>query len=83
MSQSLRLKLFFPEASLQTVRRFNKRKTFKDKNRLVRLADILLVNLTKSKSPKNTNLNREYSFINFWYFLASDVKVDGWVGLYL
>ena len=58
----------FPVVSLRNTRRFNKRKTFQAKNRLVRLADTLVANLTKAKSTENTNLNRQYSFINFWHF---------------
>ena len=39
----------------------------------MRLADTPVANL----SMENTNLNRQYSFIDFWHFLASDAKVGG------
>ena len=71
----------FPEAPFQIVRRFNKRKTFQAKNRLVRLGDMPKANFFKAKSTKNINLNRQYSFVNFWHFLSTDANVDGWVGL--
>ena len=53
------------------------------KNQPIHLAGIPVGNLIKAKSTKNTNLNRQYSFINFWHFLASDAKVGGWVFLNL
>ena len=61
----------------------NKRKTLQARNRLVRLADTPVSNFIKAKSTEKTNLNRQYSFIDFWHFLASDAKVDGPMGLNL
>ena len=57
-----------------------KKKTFLAKNQLVRLADTPVANLIKAKSTEYTILNRQYSFIDFWHFLASDAKWDDWVG---
>ena len=61
----------------------NKRKTLQARNRLVRLADTPVSNFIKAKSTEKTNLNRQYSFIDSWHFLASDAKVDGPMGLNL
>ena len=61
----------------------NKRKTLQARNRLVRLADTPVSNFIKVKSTEKTSLNRQYSFIDFWYFLASDAKVGGPMGLSL
>ena len=74
---------FVPGSTFQNVRRFNKRKTFQAKNRLVHLGDTPEANFLKAKSTKNTNLNRQCSFVNFCHFLSSDANVDGWVGLNL
>ena len=60
-----------------------KEKHSKLKNQLVRLADTPEANFLKIKSTKDTNLNRQYSFANFWHFLSSDAKVDGWMSLNL
>ena len=49
---------FVSEASFPNERRFNKRKAFPAKNRLVRLADTPVANLIKAKYMENTNLNR-------------------------
>ena len=46
----------------------------------IALADTPVAILIKAKSTENTNLNRQYSFIDFWHFLASDAKLGGWVG---
>ena len=68
------------ETSFRNARRFNKRKTFQAKNRHARPADTPVANLIKAKSTENTNLNRQYTFIDIWHFLTSDAKVGGWVG---
>ena len=45
-----------------------------------RLADTQVANLIKVKLTENTNLDRQYSFIDFSHFSASDAKVGGCVG---
>ena len=61
----------------------NKRKTLQARSRLVRLADTPVSNFIKVKSTEKTSLSRQYSFIDFWHFLASDAKVGGPMGLSL
>lgn len=53
------------------------------KNRIEYLADTPATNLIKAKLTENVSLNRQYSFIDFQHFLASDAKVGGWVALNL
>ena len=74
---------FLSEVSFQNTLRFSKRKIFQAKNRLICLADAPVANLIKPKSTENTNCNRQCRSIDFGHFLASDAKVDGWVGLNL
>ena len=74
---------FVPEASFRNMKYVNKKKKFQAKNRLLRLADKSVANLIKAKLTENTNLNRQYSFIDFWHFLCSDAKAGGWMDLNL
>ena len=61
---------FLFEASFQNVQHIGKSKTFQAKNRLVCLADTPEANLIKAKLTENTNLNRQYCFINFLAFFG-------------
>ena len=74
---------FVPEASFRNMQYVNKKKKFQAKNRLLRLADKSVANLIKAKLTENTNLNRQYSFIDFGHFLCSDAKAGGWMDLNL
>ena len=74
---------FVPEGSFRNMQYVNKKKKFQAKNRLLRLADKSVANLIKAKLTENTNLNRQYSFIDFWHFLCSDAKARGWMDLNL
>ena len=83
MCYSLKLELNLFLTFLAKSATLYQKKPFPVKKLLVHLADKPVANLIKAKSMENTNLNRQWSFMDSWHFVVIDANVGGWMGLNL